>query len=180
MTMRTPSLIFSIIFLASCSANGKSPAASGYMLPVCANGPASVGEKVWPTAAPFFGAPLGKSVCTEQVSSGLSIHTPLHIVPYKNGLADVEFGCDREEAGAFFVRNSGRLIAFVAGSKAVVTARIPERPFIDRCAILGQPSLKEAVAMCEAFAGSMKLDKEQCWKPCVPNDDKSWACIVHK
>lgn len=167
-----------LFFLSACTVSSNPPEAAVYMLSACQM-PAHAGEKIWPAAKNFFGASLGQSVCTEPVSSGLKMQTPLRIIPYKNGLVDVELSCERQDAKAFFAKNAGKLIVFVAGSHALGSARIPEIPFIDRCAILGQPGLKEAIATCEVFAESMSLDKKQCWEPCSA-DDGSWACIVHK
>jgi hypothetical protein len=107
---------------------------------------------------------------------GVALSAPLRIIPYKSGLVDLEFACDRRAAEQFFRNIAGEGVDFVVGGTVVASARAPDSPSTSRCALLGG-GLGEAIGTCEAFATAAGKDKGACRTPC--GQDETWACIVH-
>ncbi|WP_155742298.1 hypothetical protein [Xanthomonas graminis] len=171
-------IVLSFLGLTACSASAGSSGSLGYIVPGCEQVGASDEIKKWPASEYLFESSKAKQVCAQPISSGLKIDAPLRIVPYKNGLIDVEFECSHQDSMKFFKKNAGKEVIFVAGNEAVVKARVPENPTDDRCALLGQTDLKESVSICEAFAHSLNKDKGKCVELCSQSDS-DWACVVH-
>jgi len=166
--------------MSACSLNRSPPHASGFILATCPPGSSENGARRWPVSESSFGIAFEKSACSESASFGLEIRTPLHVIPYKNDLADIEFDCDRRKAKIFFEKRAGKSVLFVLNGKAVGNARVSDNSHIDRCAILNISSLSEAISMCETIGVAIAQDKKQCWAPCDKNSGGSWACIAHK
>ncbi|XQA66730.1 hypothetical protein ACM9XC_05135 [Xanthomonas sacchari] len=169
-----------LLILASCGVQASIAEPLGYIAPVCGEGSNHQNsEKDYVTSEYLRSKISDEKLCVQDSSPRVLVSSPLRIIPYKNGMVDVELACNKDDSRKFFRGNAGSEVVFLAGGKAVIKARIPENPTTDRCAILAQESLDDSVALCEAFADSLKKDRAQCLQLCT-GSDKEWACVVHK
>lgn len=164
-----------ILLLGACSKQQGVIEHAGFLVATCTEG--SEGTQVLPAAPKAFGVPLSKPLCTEKEASGLKLGKRLRIIPYKDDIADIEFSCDRNAASIFFRKNAGKTVAFVFGGAVVATARIPNDPSTDRCALMGLPSLSDAVGVCEDLSSSIGFDKLGCTTLCNGKNDQAQTCV---
>jgi hypothetical protein len=169
-----------IIFLATaCSASGVKPQATGFILGACEDGSLPKNAHIWHVGKNAFGT-NATSTCSESRSSGIEIKSPLNIIPYRNGLTDLEFACDSGVAKRFYDKHAGKKVLFVLADQAIGIASVPDHPSTARCAILGLPSLREAISTCKAIGAAASLDVNQCLKLCDKDKKDAWACVVHR
>ena len=171
-----------LIAASICGCGGQSSvdeAVTGYLFQKCANNDQN-GAVILPVEGPYFGSLKKDSVCVLSREKKVGLGQNIRIIPYKNGLADLEFSCNKEELLPFLRENAGRQVIFSFGGKAVGSAEIPKQPAISRCALLYMESLERAVATCEKLSPYLKFDGSLCLSACNTSDASSRACVMSK
>ena len=177
MHVRTATLLAALLFASACHEGTVEAIGSNYMLPVCET-VETAGTIRWRVSENAFDVSGKQTECTTPLADGLPIGDRLRITAYRNGLADLEFTCNKEQSKEFMLRNAGRRIALVMNEQVAGEAVIAPQPTDFRCGLLFLDSLKTAVNYCEKMSSSLKFDKTMCTQICSSSDTKLPACVV--
>jgi hypothetical protein len=168
---------FALLSVAACSADFKHDA-GGYLLPICSSpADSSASTRLWSVGADAFGTAPGKSLCTASTEHGLALGRQLRIIPYRSGLADLEFVCDQDEARRFMRQNAGERVAIVLGGKVAGEVAIVPQPTDFRCGLLALDSLETAIRLCERMSRYLGSDGATCTEVCENSNRDQVACV---
>ena len=123
------------------------------------------------------------TVCIDRGASAVEFQTnSLRIVPYKTGDAAIQLTCvNTAKAEAFYTANSGKVVTFVTGKRALFNYAVSEHRNM-KCGWQSAGDLRQAIATCRLIARAWKVSPISCTSLCPPDQSAgtSGICVAHQ